>query len=177
MPYSYSKFKQEIKDHIHSTLIGESLTNFGLTKNLILDVGAGSGTYGLLLNHYYPSNIHAIEIHEPNVHQFKLLDIYARVYVCNVLDFQFLDNYNYYIFGDVIEHMTVADAQSIIKRITNNKKKCLVAVPYMYEQGEYEGNIYEIHLQPDLTKEIFLERYPEMNFLMGDDSYGYFINY
>ena len=53
----------------------------------------------------------------------------------------------------------------------------MVGVPYMYEQGVYEGNIHEIHQQPDLTKDVFLKRYPQMHLLMGNDDYGYFINY
>jgi hypothetical protein len=38
-------------------------------------------------------------------------------------------------------------------------------------------NVHETHLQPDLTPEIFLERYPMMKLLVGDDKYGYYINY
>jgi acetyl-CoA carboxylase biotin carboxylase subunit len=62
-------------------------------------------------------------------------------------------------------------------KITAKDKLCLVAVPYMYEQGTEFENVYETHHQPDLTKEIFLERYPQMKYLCGDDHYGYFVNY
>ena len=53
----------------------------------------------------------------------------------------------------------------------------MVGVPYNYIQGEWEGNVYETHLQPDLTKENMVERYPHLKYLMGDEGYGYYINY
>jgi hypothetical protein len=53
----------------------------------------------------------------------------------------------------------------------------LEAVPYLFEQGEEYGNIYEKHQQADLTPAIFLERYPMMRLLFGDENYGYYVNY
>jgi len=167
MPYSSTLFKKEIKDHIVKYISKDAT---------ILDIGAGCGTYGSMLRNDF-KKIDAIEIYEPNVHRFGLMDIYRTVYVNNILDFKKIDDYDYFILGDVLEHIETKDAQYLIQKITYSGKFCLVAVPYNYEQGEYEGNKYEIHLQPDLTKEVFLERYPEMIFLMGDEHYGYFINY
>jgi hypothetical protein len=79
--------------------------------------------------------------------------------------------------GDVLEHITFVQAKNLLDKITAKDKLCLVAVPYMYEQGESEGNVHEIHHQADLTHEIFLERYPCMKLLYKDDGYGYYINY
>jgi len=53
----------------------------------------------------------------------------------------------------------------------------MIAVPFLYEQGEWEGNVYETHHQPDLTPAIMQERYPELNLLIGDNAYGYYVNY
>jgi hypothetical protein len=44
------------------------------------------------------------------------------------------------------------------------------------EQSEYEGNTHEIHLQPDLTPENMLERYPDLELLYGNNFYGYYTN-
>jgi hypothetical protein len=52
----------------------------------------------------------------------------------------------------------------------------MIAVPYLYEQGEEFGNIHETHLQPDLTPEIMLERYPDLKLIYGDENYGYYGN-
>jgi hypothetical protein len=79
--------------------------------------------------------------------------------------------------GDVIEHLSVDDAKKILDSISASNKKCMVAVPYLFEQGEEYGNVHETHLQPDLTHEIFLSRYPQMNLLYKDENYGYYINY
>ena len=78
--------------------------------------------------------------------------------------------------GDVLEHIPKYEAMNLVDRINSAGKKCLIAVPYLYEQGEYDGNVHEIHHQPDLTNEIFLERYPSMCLLFKDAGYGYYIN-
>jgi hypothetical protein len=166
MPYSYSLFKDEVKKHFIKN-VQNSIK--------ILDVGAGSGTYALLLGDEYP-NIDAIEIFPNYLHMFNLQDIYKNVIIGDILDTDF-DEYEYLIMGDVLEHMTFLQAKNLLDKITAKDKLCLVAVPYMFEQGTEFDNVHETHHQPDLTKEIFLERYPQMKFLCGDDNYGYFVNY
>ena len=42
------------------------------------------------------------------------------------------------------------------------------------EQGICEDNVYEIHLQPDLTPTNMLERYPRLTLLCANDLYGYY---
>ena len=110
------------------------------------------------------------------VEQFNLRGIYKNIIIGDILDTNF-DEYDYLIMGDVLEHMTFVQAKNLLDKITAKDKLCLVAVPYMYEQGTCYDNVYETHHQPDLTKELFLERYPQMQYLCGDDHYGYFVNY
>ena len=141
----------------------------------ILDVGAGSGKYGSLLRMWF-NNIDAIEIFEPYIDQFKLKDIYNNVFNDNIINFD-ISNYDYIIMGDILEHLSIDDAKELIKKITHNNQKCMVAIPYKMEQGEVNGNIYETHLQPDLTHDIFLLRYPLMKNLVRNFDYGYYINY
>jgi SAM-dependent methyltransferase len=166
MPYSYSLFKDEVKKHFIKN-VQKSVK--------ILDVGAGSGTYALLLGDEYP-NIDAIEIFPNYLDMFNLQDIYKNVIIGDILETDF-DEYDYLIMGDVLEHMTFLQAKNLLDKITAKDKICLVAVPYMFEQQPEFGNVYETHHQPDLTKEIFVKRYPQMKFLCGDDNYGYFVNY
>jgi len=166
MPYSYGYYKNEIKQHL--------LSSIGVHSK-ILDVGAGCGTYAILLSPEY-QNIDAIEIFEDYVERFKLHDLYNHVYIADILDFNF-DSYDYIILGDVLEHMSVADAQMILEKINQNEQKCLVAIPYMFEQGESNGNVFETHLQPDLTHEVFMQRYPCMRLLYRNEQYGYYCNY
>jgi len=165
MPYSYDYFKIEVANHIIKKIPHNSK---------ILDVGAGSGKYGGLLR--YNFHIDALEIYEPYIEQFNLKDIYQNVHIGNILEFN-IDKYDYIIMGDILEHLKVKDAHDLLIKIHFGGKKCLVAIPYKMEQGEVNGNVYETHLQPDLTHEIFLFRYPMMKELYRNNEYGYYINY
>ena len=165
MPYSYDYFKIDVCKHIIKKLPQQSK---------ILDVGAGSGKYGSMLR--YNFYIDALEIFEPYIEQFQLKEIYNNVYNDNIIGFDILQ-YDYIIMGDILEHLSIKDAKELIKKITHSGKKCLVAIPYKMEQGEVNGNIYETHLQPDLTHEVFLFRYPMMKELYRNFEYGYYINY
>ena len=166
MPYSYDYFKIDVCKHIIKTQPQSSK---------ILDVGAGSGKYGAMLRMWF-NNIDALEIFEPYIEQFNLKEIYNNVYNDNIIHFDIAE-YDYIIMGDILEHLSIKDAKELIKKITHSGKKCLVAIPYTMEQGEVNGNIYETHLQPDLTHEVFLFRYPMMKELYRNNEYGYYINY
>lgn len=172
MPHSYPEFKQEIKQHFIDCIPKTSR---------ILDVGPGAGTYGKLLKEA-GYNMDCLEIWGPYVSQFKLQTIYNNVIIGDVRHLD-LSSYDYIIMGDVLEHLTFIEAASVLNKIENLKIKCLVAVPYMYVQGEYEGNVYEAHHQPDLTPENVLARYPSLKTLNickasnGVPFYGYYINY
>jgi len=165
MPYSYGKYKDEVKNAIISNIPSSAK---------ILDVGAGSGTYGdMLLGRF--SKIIALEIFPKYVEMFQLNFRYDDVIIGNIIDFDFYD-YDFLIMGDVLEHLSVADAQKIVYETQRNGQALLVAVPYMFEQGEEFGNIHETHLQPDLTPELMAKRYPELKLLYGDSNYGYYVN-
>ena len=166
MPYSYDYFKIEVGKHIIKTQPQSSK---------ILDVGAGSGKYGSMLRMWF-NDIDALEIFEPYIEQFKLKEIYNNVHIGNIIDFD-IDMYDYIIMGDILEHLSIEDAHNLLTKIHLGGKKCLVAIPYTMEQGEVNGNIYETHLQPDLTHEVFLFRYPMMKELYRNFEYGYYINY
>ena len=166
MPYSYSLFKEEVKQYLR-----EKLTF--TTK--ILDVGCGNGGYSHLLRAYFP-NMDGIEIHEPYVGMFGLTNLYNKLTIGNILDHD-ITGYDLIIMGDVLEHITFPEARNLLDKIQSQGIKMLVAVPYLYEQGMEYNNVYETHLQPDLTKEIFLQRYPMLHLIYGDEHYGYFTNF
>jgi len=166
MPYSYPLFKDVVRKHITDSF----------HKNIkILDVGAGSGVWSDLLYEDF-RNMDALEIFQPYIEQFNLKDKYRNVFCADILKFDF-SKYDYLIMGDVVEHIDVKDAYVLLSKINMSFKYCMVAVPYLYEQGIMYDNEYEIHKQPDLTHEIFLRRYPMMRTFCKDDKYGYYINY
>jgi SAM-dependent methyltransferase len=166
MPYSYNLYKEDVKEYFLSKLPYDIK---------ILDAGCGSGGYSYLLKSSFP-NIDGIEIHEPYVQMFGLEAIYNNLIIGNILDFD-IDGYDVIIMGDVLEHITFSEAKNLLEKIQGKGIKMMVAVPYMYEQGAEFNNIYETHLQPDLTEEVFLERYPMMHLIFGDHYYGYFTNF
>jgi len=166
MPYSYSLYKREFKEHLILSFKSDIK---------ILDVGCGSGGYYELLNDYY-KHIDGIEIYPNYVQMFKLDEKYNNLIIGDILN-QELNFWDYFIMGDIIEHLTYEEGLNLIQNIHDSGKFMMVAIPYLFEQGEEYGNVHEIHKQPDLTKDIFLERYPCMKFLFGDNNYGYFVNY
>lgn len=164
MGTSYRYFKEDIKRYLEDKFGAESS---------VLDVGCGSGTYYDLLGDYF-KNIDGVEIYKPNIEQNELNKKYRNIYNADIRGFK----YNYYdiiIFGDVIEHMKVEEADEVLKYAFDRCKEMIVAVPYCYKQGIEYGNVYEIHKQDDLTKINMLERYPYLRLLYGNNEYGYYI--
>lgn len=164
MSRSYSDFKNEIKEYIFDNFNKEST---------ILDVGPGIGTYYDLLKDKF-QKIDCVEIFKKNIEIFNLNDKYRKVYNQNIKDYKY-EYYDLIIMGDIIEHLNIKDATQVLKYALNKCKEIIVAVPYEYSQGIEEGNIYEVHIQDDLTEEIMKKRYPYLKLLYGNSKYGYFI--
>lgn len=127
----------------------------------------------MLLGDYF-NNIDAVEVHKPNIEKYELEKRYRKVYNKDIREMEY--NYDLVIFGDILEHLEVEDAKRVLKYAIEHSKCVIVAVPYLYKQGIVEDNVYEIHKQDDLTKEIMEERYPELRLLIGNEEYGYYIN-
>lgn len=145
--------------------IGKDVVCEWIRKNFkpdaaILDVGACDGKWKRLLPEY--ENMDAIDAWEPNC--IACQPLYRNTYHKDVAEFEYA-TYDLIIFGDVIEHMDVPTAQKVLKTAAGKCKDMIVAVPYLYPQGELYGNPWEIHKQPDLTPEIFAERYPDLEVL------------
>ena len=164
MAFSYSFFKNDVKLYIMSRFKSDAK---------ILDVGAGEGTYYNLLHDVY-KNIDAVEVFKPNIDKYKLEEKYNKVYYSDIKDLKY-DDYDLIIFGDIIEHLEVEEAQKVLEYADEHSKEMIIAVPYELEQGIAEENIYEIHKQADLTPKIVLERYPMLKLLYKNDLYGYYI--
>jgi autotransporter strand-loop-strand O-heptosyltransferase len=166
MPNSYPYFKSEIKEWFETNVP---------TNKRILDVGPGQGTYSKLIRHL-GYRMDAVEVWAPYVDEFRLREHYDNVYIENILMFDF-KNYDFIILGDVLEHLSKEDAQHLIQQLAFHDKQFMVAIPYTMEQdGEEYGNVYETHLQPDLTPDIMKQRYPQLVSLYTNQWYGYYIN-
>lgn len=144
----------------------------------ILDVGAGGGTYVALLNGGNWYTMDAVEIYKPAAEQAK--NFYRNVFNQDIRDFEAWKyiKYDLVIFGDVIEHMTVEDAIRVLERAKCFAKHIIISVPFLRPQDakdtETPDNLAETHLQPDLTKEIFNQRYPGFFTLVISEENGVF---
>ena len=160
---SYQQGKTEVK-----WLIAR-MTKKGAT---CLDVGACDGAYWNLLHDLLAMD--AVEIFQPNIDQYNLKDKYRNVYNMDVKDLLY-DHYDVVIFGDVIEHMSVENAQRTLAYAQEHADLVIVAVPYQYHQNAIYGNPWERHVQNDLTHELFMQRYQGFKLQFGYSNYGYYI--
>ena len=165
MPYSWNGFKPRVQEWVINNIS---------THKRVLDVGPGVGTYSdLLRNKGY--QIDAVEIFYPYIEKYGLINKYDNIYCEDILNFDISD-YDFIILGDVLEHIAVNKAVAFVNTLVKQQKEFLVAVPYEMEQGEYDNNIHESHLQPDLNIEVMKKRYPHLKLLCGNNDYGYYIH-
>ena len=136
-----------------------------------LDVGACDGKWGLLLNDYLIMD--GVEIYKPNIEKHMLWNIYRKVFDCDIKELTY-NQYDLIIFGDVLEHMSVEDAQKVLEYAWPRCRDLIVAVPYQWVNRSHYGNPWEVHIQDDLTPENVLERYPKLKPLFIYERYGYY---
>ena len=138
----------------------------------ILDVGAYDGNWRNRLPEY--TNMDAVEVFKPNYDKLKELDIYKNVWFQDAREFHYC-HYDLVIFGDIIEHMSPEDAKKMLDYAKPRCRDMIIAVPFQYVQGAEYGNPYEVHVQDDLTPELFEERYPGYSVLCRPrDDYCYY---
>lgn len=182
MPFSTGKFKLETKELL--------IKKFPRSAT-VLDVGPGSGIYSDILSDWF-YDIDAVEVHTPYIEMFHLNRKYRKVFEDSIQNFYREDTYYYcddayphyavsrdhfniVIMGDVLEHLSVEDAQMILKQMAKHGSFVVAAVPYDYEQGTEMGNVHETHLQSDLNESVMDERYPELILYVGDDTMGVYV--
>jgi len=138
------------------------------TAARIMDVGAGQGKYRLLLRDY--PDFDACEVWEPTAREEHLDELYRHVFVRDFVDLTATTwwsdgRYDLVIMGDVLEHMSVTDAQLVLLRTRSFGADVVVVVPYDYPQDEEGGNVYQRHIQDDLTPELMAATYPSLRLI------------
>lgn len=114
----------------------------------LLDVGAGSGTYSLLLRDRLPGCVFiALEVHEPYVARFDLHARYDEVIVGDARTVP-LPKVDVIVLGDVLEHMSMEDARALWARAREAATRAVFgSVPLgEHPQGAEEGNEFERHV-------------------------------
>lgn len=149
-------------------------------SSILLDVGPGQGKWGRYMQG--SCTMDAVEPFYPYIYQFKLREVYRRVFNTTIQQFVLQENpcegqhYDLAIFGDIIEHLSVEDAQTVLGYFHQAGTKLLVQVPYLYKQGKLAPEDYEDHRQEDLTHELMSRRYPMLIPLIRDDAMGVYID-
>ena len=159
MPFSNDEFNRDVFAIVKRTAPAK-----------VLDVGAGAGKWGHLLG-TMGLHIDALEIYRLYIQHFRLWEVYENVFRAAAVDFD-VTGYDLCIMGDVLEHMTVLDAQLFLSRLQDAHVSIIVMVPFQYEQEPCYGNEHERHLQPELTHELFMERYPGFEAVRLTDTLG-----
>ena len=142
MPYSKRDNDAEVLQYVDDHRI-----------DVVLDVGAGAGTYGRLLRDRV-TTVDAVEVWKPYVVEFALRDLYDTIYTCDVRDERFQaallqhGPYDLIIFGDILEHMSTEDGQRVWAWARKVARHGLISVPTVHwPQGAINGNPFEEHVQ------------------------------
>ena len=137
-----------------------------------LDVGACDGKYWQML-HDHLGSMDAVEIFQPNIDRHRLNEKYNHVFNQSVVGLEY-DHYDLIIFGDIIEHLTVEDAQQVLAYAQTHADEIIVAVPFLYPQPAIYGNPWEEHKQPELTFDLFMARYEGFEPILRNERFCYF---
>lgn len=130
----------------------ELVRGFVKTQHIVtvLDVGAGSGTYAHLLKPL-GCTLDAVEIWQPYLNEYHLDRLYRDVFVEDVRTMAHSSDWNHsydlIIFGDVLEHMTEAEALSVWAWAHHVAKWGLISVPIVHWPQEGTENPHEAHVQ------------------------------
>lgn len=120
--------------------------------NSILDIGAGSGTYYKLLSTIKPFKWSAIEAWKSYIEEFNLKKMYDIVYNEDVRNFEWRENYDLVIAGDVLEHMNKADAEILVEKILNHADTLIISIPITHmPQEAINDNPFEFHVKDNWT--------------------------
>lgn len=137
-------------------LIGE------LKPQTVIDVGPGAGKYGRLIREVSPeTTTTAVEIWEPYVETYGLRSIYNTVIVGDARDFDGGYHVDLVILGDVLEHMSKADAVALWTRVSSQAKAAMMSIPIIhFPQGAEHDNPYETHVEDHWTHDDVLATFP-----------------
>jgi hypothetical protein len=105
-----------------------------------------------------------VEVWQDYITRFDLTNRYNTLINQDVreIDWTSLGNIDLTIVGDILEHMTKEDAETLIRNIMNQSKICIISIPVVhYPQGEEFGNPYEVHVKDDWSNSEVLDTFKQ----------------
>jgi hypothetical protein len=144
-----------------------------LRPETILDVGPGNGTYARLL--CAVDRIEAVEAWAPYVSQYRLDELYDEVHVADIRQWRWPDRrWSLVVLGDVLEHMSRADAADVYTAAQQHADAVLVVIPIVDSpQGAHEGNPFEVHVVEDWRHEQAMDAFRPTTFWTGERKGAY----
>lgn len=151
-------------------IIAKWIDKLQLPRERILDLGAGMGTYHILMTHEYTTALKdshwiAVEVWEPYIEEFKLHDIYAEVYVEDVRTFDYskVAPVDLTFMGDILEHMTKEEAQEVVAKVLEVSRYAIISIPIVHwKQDALYGNPHERHIKEDWSHEEVMSSFPHI---------------
>ncbi len=187
MPYSSTSGKAFISRFLSNVTLKNKIKN-------VLDIGAGSGTYSQMFRNKLCPSDHsayfetwtAVEIWEPYIDQFKLNWIYDHVIVAdartvfnegNPLEKHHRSqHFDLAFIGDVLEHMTVEEAQILFAQTIASATFTIISIPLgHYPQDEYLGNPFERHVKDDWSHEEVILKFGDPITYTIDNEIGVYV--
>ena len=138
----------EGKDWINHQLL--QLKQYGI--NRVIDIGCGAATYYNYFQGILECKWTGVEIWEPYITEYKLLDFYENIIVQNAadVDYESLGKFDVAFVGDVLEHMTKEEAVITIEKLQKVCRFIFISIPIVYYPSEeYDFNPYLRHIKPD----------------------------
>ena len=133
MPFSSERGKAHIKNIVSR-----------LPRQKMLDIGCGCGTYAKM---FPDAEWTGVEVWEPYVEKYGLTNLYNNLYVEDTCIWEPMARYDVAFAGDVLEHMSLEQAQALVAKLKNCADTVVVSIPIgHYPQGEFDGNPFEAHV-------------------------------
>jgi predicted TPR repeat methyltransferase len=127
-----------------------------LNPTSVLDIGCGSGKYGVLMREYLPharlDGIEGFAAYITDIHRVT----YDHVYEVNAMEFvpKLNRRYDLAMMIDMFEHLTLDEGAQILQELSKHTQHILISVPVWHpEQDAMHGNVLqEHHAQYDVPK-------------------------
>lgn len=121
-----------------------------IAPTTVVDVGPGLGTYARLMRqHLRRDHWTGIEAWQPYIDTYNLTGLYDSVLIADARDVEPETlKADLVIFGDVLEHMTQAEARALLDKARDVAANIIVSVPVLHlDQDDVGGNPYERHVE------------------------------
>ncbi len=147
----------------------------------IVDVGCGRGMIGKAIVTEYGAkfSLYGIEVCEDYINMDMMFN-YECIYAYDYLDcYKEFNDFDVFLFVDVLEHFSKDDAIEVITYLRNNNKKIIASIPnapkhWKQDKSFEENNKFEKHLYNWTNEEVKKEL--GLNLVGENDGVGVYTN-